>query len=341
MKFRTKDIAQLKDYITEAQHISITTHFNPDGDAIGSTCGMYHYLKALGKDVKIIYPNNIPYSMSFLLQGVDYIVAENNFKQAKKHLQDSELLIMNDINDKSRAGDNLEIVLQEITCKTVLIDHHVKRSFYDLNFSYPDASSTCEVVWNILSRLEKKKVFPVDISTSLYSGIMTDTGSLSYSCNEPELYVVISNLLKSGIVASKVNQKIFDTYSKDRLSLLGYAISKKLRVFDKQRAAFIYLSKQELSKYHYQPGDLEGVVNYCLRLEIVDFCALISERDNKIRLSFRSKDKKIDVNKFARKYWDGGGHVMAAAGKSFLSLEEVVKIFTHQIYNNSFIVEDE
>jgi len=341
MKFKTKDISLFKDYIKQAHSITITTHFNPDGDAIGSTCGMFHYLKSLKKDVKIVFPNNIPYSISFLVQNVDYIVAENNFKQAKKSLQDSDLLIITDINDKSRTGDNLEKVLQEINCTTILIDHHVTKSLYDINFSYPDASSTCEVVWNILSRLEQKKVFSIDISTSLYTGIMTDTGSLSYSCNSPNLYIVISNLLKSGIIASKINQKIFDTYSKDRLNLLGYAISKKLRVFDKQRAAFIYLSKQDLSRFHYQAGDLEGVVNYCLRLEVVDFCALISERDNKIRLSFRSKDEKIDVNKFARKYWEGGGHVMAAAGKSYLSLEEVVKIFTHQIYNKSFFVEDE
>ena len=292
------------------------------------------------KDVCIVVPNYIPHSIEFLLENTDYIIAEADFKKAKKRLQETDLLIIADMNDNSRCGDNLEKILNELNCKKVLIDHHVLPFGYDINFSYPEASSTCEVVWNVLYRLSGKKVFPPDISTSLYAGIMTDTGSLSFSCNDPGLYIVISNLLKSGIKANKINQKIFDTYSKNRLSLLGYAISRKLRVFDKQRAAFIAISLSELEKFNYQPGDLEGVVNYCLKLEGVDFCALISERDKKIRMSFRSKDESIDVNKFARKYWNGGGHVMAAGGKSFMSLSEVVKCFTEQIYNMDFIVKD-
>lgn len=340
MKFKTKDILQLQNYIIEQQNITITTHYNPDGDAVGSATALYHYFKLIMKDVQIVIPNYVPHSIEFLLENTDYIIAEADFKKAKKRLQATDLLIVADMNDNSRAGDNLEKVLNEIDCKKVLIDHHVSPFQYDINFSYPDASSTCEVVWNVLYRLSKKKVFPADISRSLYVGIMTDTGSLCFSCNSPELYVVISNLLKSGIKANKINQKVFDTYSKDRLNLLGYAISKKLRVFDKQRAAFIAVSLEELERYHYQPGDLEGVVNYCLKLEEVDFCVLISERDKKIRLSFRSKDESIDVNKFARKYWNGGGHVMAAGGKSFLSFNEVVKKITKQIYNKEFIVKD-
>ncbi len=340
MKFKTKDILKFQDYIKENENITIITHYNPDGDAIGSTTALLRYFRLIMKDVHIIIPNNVPHSIEFLLENVDYTVAELEFKKAKKRLQETGLLVIADMNENHRAGDNLEKVLNEINCKKVLIDHHVTPSQYDINFSYPEASSTCEVVWNVLYRLSKKKIFPQDISTSLYAGIMTDTGSLSFSCNNPELYGVIANLLKSGIQANKINQKIFDTYSKDRLLLLGYAISNKLRVFDKQRAAFIYLSLSELNRYNYQPGDLEGVVNYCLKLEGVDFCALISERDKKIRLSFRSKDESIDVNKFARKYWSGGGHVMAAGGKSYLSMDEVVKKITYQIQHQQFVVKD-
>lgn len=340
MKVRTKDITLLQEYINSQQSITIITHFNPDGDAVGSSCALYHYFNSLNKDVQVILPNNVPYSLKFLLENVNHIIAEADFKQARKRLQSTDVLIIADMNNNSRSGDSLEKVLNEIDCKTVLIDHHEQPEKYDISFSYPTSSSTCEVVWSVFNRLTKKKVFSQDISICLYSGIMTDTGSLSYSCNNPDLYVVISNLLKSGIKANKVNQKLFNTYTHSRLNLLGYAISKKLRVFEKQRAAFIFLSVEELDKYNYQPGDLEGVVNYCLKLENIDFCALISERDNKIRMSFRSKDESIDVNKFARKYWNGGGHIMAAGGKSFKSLQEVVKIFTEQIYNNDFIVKD-
>ncbi|MGP1514972.1 MAG: DHH family phosphoesterase [Bacteroidales bacterium] len=340
MKFRRKDILLFQEYIKEFKNITIVTHYNPDGDAIGSTTALFRYFKLIMKDVQIVIPNYVPHNIDFLLDNVDYVVAEADFKKAKKRLQETALLIIADMNENSRTGDNLEKVLSVLDCKKVMIDHHIAPFQYDINFSYVHASSTCEVVWNVLNRLSNKKIFPMDISTSLYVGIMTDTGSLSYSCNHPELYMVISNILKSGIKANKINQKIFDTYSKERLGLLGYSISKKLRVFDKQRAAFIYLSVAELDKYHYQPGDLEGVVNYCLRLEGVDFCALISERDKKIRLSFRSKDENIDVNKFARKYWSGGGHVMASGGKSFLPLNEVVKKLTEQIYKKEFIVKD-
>ncbi|MBP3253340.1 MAG: DHH family phosphoesterase [Bacteroidales bacterium] len=338
MKFKRGDILKLQNYIAEKQTVTVITHYNPDGDAVGSGTALFHYLKLLLKDVHFIIPNNVPYSINFLLQDVDYTIAERDFKKAKQRLMQTDLLFMVDINNYSRCGDNLERVLKEISPSTVLIDHHVGPQAYDVVFSYPDASSTCEAVWNVLNRLSGKKIFPQNISRALYTGIMTDTGSLSFSCNHPELYTVIANLLKSGIVASKINQKIFDTYSADRLSLLGYAISKKLKVFPKQRAAFIALSAKELNDFHYQAGDLEGVVNYCLKLEQVDFCALLSERDNKIRMSFRSKDESIDVNKFAMKYWNGGGHVMASGGKSFLPLKQVVEILTKQIYNKEFIV---
>ncbi|MBO6117639.1 MAG: DHH family phosphoesterase [Bacteroidales bacterium] len=338
MKFKTKDILKFQQYIAECNRITIITHYNPDGDAIGSTVALYNYFKLIMKDVHLVIPNYLPYSIEFLVSQTEYTIAEAEFKKAKKRLQETDLLIIADMNANQRAGENLEKVLNEMQCPKVLIDHHIGPQQFDLNFSFPDASSTCEVVWNVLYRLSKKKVFPINISEPLYAGIMTDTGSLSFSCNAPELYIVISNLLKSGIKANKINQKIFDTYTHDRLNLLGFAISKKLRVFEKQRAAFISISAAELKKFNYKPGDLEGVVNYCLKLENVDFCALLSERDNKIRMSFRSKSEDIDVNKFANKYWKGGGHIMAAGGKSFLSLEETVKILTNQIYKKEFIV---
>ena len=193
------------------------------------------------------------------------------------------------------------------------------------------------MVYNILSRLTKQKVLSKEISTALYLGIITDTGSVAYSSDDPEVYSVLHYVLKSGIRASKLHQKIFDTYSFNRLKLLGYAISHKIKVFPKQRAAFIYLSKKELKDFHYQIGDLEGVVNYCLKLEEVDFCAMLTEREDKIRISFRSKDASINVDVFARKYWNGGGHVMASGGKSYDSLDKVVKRLTKQIYNQDFI----
>lgn len=340
MRFKTAEIDELRNILDKTNNISIITHYNPDGDAVGSSVALFHYLKEINKKPVCILPNPFPKNVSFVLKGVDYIVAEKDFKSAKHTISQSDLLLIVDMNTNSRSGENLEKVIQETSCKKVLIDHHVKPDKFDINFSFSDSSSSCEVVYNLLSRLTRKKVFSPIISTALYLGVITDTGSVSYSNDNPEVYMVLSNLLKSGIKASKLHQQIFDTYSFDRLRLLGYAISHKMRVFYKQKAAFIFLSKQELIKYNYKIGDLEGVVNYCLKLEGIDFCAMITEREDKIRMSFRSKDAYIDVNKFARKYWNGGGHVMAAGGKSHDTLSNVVETFTKQIYNQEFISND-
>ncbi len=337
MRFKKQDIQKLKDLINEVENITIVTHYNPDGDAVGSGSAMYHYLKSIGKNVMFIIPNPIPKSIGFVLENVDYIEAEHNFKEAKKILLDTQLLLVLDMNNNSRSGTALENVLNTLACRKVLIDHHVKPDEFDISFSYPVSSSSCEVVYNLLVRLTQQKVFSKEISTALYLGVITDTGSVAYSSDDPEVYSVLYHLLKSGIQASKLHQKIFNTYSYDRMKLLGYAISKKMRVFFKQRAAFIYLSKKELKDFNYQPGDLEGVVNYCLKLEEVDFCALLTEREDKIRMSFRSKDDSLDVDVFARKYWNGGGHVMAAGGKSYEPLDKVVKTLIRQIYNMDFI----
>lgn len=337
MRFITKNIAKLDSLIRNSEKISIVTHYNPDGDAIGSGAAMCHYVKSLDKQATFIIPNPFPKNIEFAVEDVEYLIAERTFKQAKQTVLDSDLLLVVDMNNNARSGDGLERVLNESSAKKVLIDHHVKPDKYDLSFSYPKSSSSSEVVYNILSRLTKQKVLSKEISTALYLGIITDTGSIAYSSDDPDVYSVLHYVLKSGIIASKLHQKIFDTYSFDRLKLLGYAISHKMKVFLKQRAAFIYLSKKELNRFHYKIGDLEGVVNYCLKLGEVDFCAMLTEREDKIRISFRSKDASINVDKFARKYWNGGGHVMASGGKSYESLDKVVKTLTQQIYNQDFI----
>lgn len=336
MRFNRKDIISLAKYIEQSKTISIITHFNPDGDAIGSSSALYHYLKDLNKDILVIIPNSVPEGLMFLLEGTQYVIAEKKFKVAKERLLTSDLLFTLDMNDNSRGGEALELVLNTMQCKRVLIDHHLNPSQYDVSFSYPKASSSCEVLWNVLKRLTNKDIFSKAISTCIYSGIMTDTGSLSYSCNEPNLYVTISKLVQGGVEPNKLNKQIFDSYSLARLRLLGYLISQKMKVFYEHKAAFIYVSKKELDSYSYTAGDLEGVVNYCLKLKGINFCALLSERDNKIRMSFRSKTDDIDVNKFANKYWNGGGHKAAAGGKSTQSLQWVIKQLTKQIENEEF-----
>lgn len=339
MRIFSKDIKLTNEKIDSANYISIIIHNNPDGDAVGAAVAMYKYLTNYRKKkVSIVLPNHPSQSISFVLPE-DYTIAETDFKKAHEILIKTDLLLVLDMNLLNRAGENIEKIFEsenKLPYSTILIDHHVKPERFDVMFSYPESSSTCEIVYNVLTRLTGYKVFDKEISTALYLGIITDTGSLSYSCNDPALYVTISYLLKSGIIANKINQKIFNTYSHNRLNLLGYSISRKMMYFPKQRAAFIYLSKEELNRFKYVAGDLEGVVNYPLKMADVDFSALLSEQDNKIRMSFRSKDESVDVNRFARAFWNGGGHIMASGGKSFLPLDEVVKQLKKQILSEKF-----
>lgn len=339
MRINSRKISDLRTLIDQSKTITILSHYNPDGDAVGSCAAMYRFLHDdMGKDAFVILPNAIKRNISFVLDDIeDHTIAESDFKKAKQRLQQTDLLFIMDMNKLSRAGDNLYKILSTLDCPKVMIDHHVEPEKTDLVFSDPHCSSCCELVYRVLNRLTKRKIFSQPLSTALYLGIITDTGSLSYSNDRSEVYTVLSELIKSGIKASKIHQKISNAYSFDNMRLLGYCISKKMRIYPKQRAAFIYLSKEELKRFNYQIGDLENVVNYCLMLEEVDFGALVTEREENIRMSFRSKDASINVNVFANKYWNGGGHVMAAGGRSTESLENVVKKLEQQIEEKKFL----
>ena len=338
MNFNEKDILTLKKFIENANTITLLSHNNPDGDAIGSTSAMFHYLKEKGKNVVTIFPNNPPEHLKFIHDGVNPIVVEKEFQKAKQRLQESDLLMILDMNALHRSNENLQNIINELSLTKILIDHHEKPETFDLNFSYPDASATCEVVYSLLNTLENKEVFSKAISLPLYCGIMTDTGSLSYSCDHPEIYYIVGNLVKAGLEPRNIHYDIFNKWSEKRMKLFGYATCKKLEIFEKERAAYIWLTKEELKDYDYKTGDLEGLVNECLKLEKVDFGILVSERKDHIKLNFRSKYPTINVEKFASK-WNGGGHIMAAAAKSKEPMEVVREKLKKQIKAKEFLSE--
>ncbi|MDR0790423.1 MAG: DHH family phosphoesterase [Bacteroidales bacterium] len=332
MKLNEANIKTAKALIKKAQRISIITHFNPDADAVGSSIGLYYYLKKRKKDATIIMPNPFPAFLDFFAAGVDMIIASKESKKACKVLMESDLIFCLDFNMIHRVGNQTKDALHDSQATKILIDHHQEpEKGFDVKFSYPSASSTTEVLAHFLTALSGKRAIDFGIAQAIYIGVCTDTGSFSYNCNNAETYSLVSELVGKGVKVDKVHQEIYNTFSENRLRLLGYAIYQKLKVFPQYHAAYICLSNDELRRYRFQPGDTEGLVNYCLNLDGVTFGCLVTERDRVVRLSFRSKSDTVDVNKFARKYWSGGGHIMASGGTYQGKLSDVITALEQQI----------
>lgn len=323
-------IEQFGRMIASADNVVLVGHFNPDGDAVGSTVGVYRYLEAMGKKACIIYPNDYPSNVSCFLEEVEHCIVANGEKAARKYLEEAGLLICLDFNSYSRTCEQIEGLLEAMECGKIVVDHHEDPSEIGLAFCDPAASSTCELVYKILSAYNPEYITK-DCATALYAGICTDTGSFSYSCSRKDVFVVAGELVERGVDVQQVKRQVMDLSSENRLRLLGYMLKEKLRVFPEQGAAYMAISKKELRMFDFKKGDLEGVVNYALRIEGIRFAALITERKESIRLSFRSIGPKIDLNKFAARYWEGGGHVQAAGGTSSLGFELTCRILEDQI----------
>lgn len=316
--------------IEAAGNVVLVGHFNPDGDAIGSTVGVYRYLEAMGKKACIVYPNEYPLAMNCFLKGTEHYIVSNGEKAVRKCLEEADLLMCLDFNRYSRTCEQIEGLLEAMECGKIVIDHHEDPTEIGLLFCDTAASSTCELVYKILSAY-KPEYITKDCATALYAGICTDTGSFSHSCLRKDVFIVSGELVERGVDVQWVKRQVMDLSSENRLRLLGYMLKEKLRVFPEEGAAYMAVSKKELRMFDFKKGDLEGVVNYALKIDGIRFAALISERRDKIRLSFRSLSPKVDVNKFAARYWEGGGHVQAAGGTSSLGLELTCRIFEDQI----------
>ncbi|MCK9162802.1 MAG: bifunctional oligoribonuclease/PAP phosphatase NrnA [Bacteroidales bacterium] len=333
MIFSETEITELKNKIQKSNTITLVSHFNPDGDSIGAVSALSHYLISQNKTIKVIIPNEYPSFLEFVMKNVPHIIASKQSEEAKLAFTETDLIICLDFNSITRVGDMLKDSLLESEKIKVLIDHHLypEKDNFDLIFSKINVSSTSELLYEVMFLLEGDNSFiNKRISQSLYLGICTDTGSFSFSCNERRIYEVVGDLVDNGAEPEFVHQIVYNTYSEQRLRLLGFCLCERLRVFPKHGVAFIYLSKSDLRRFNYQIGDCEGIVNYCLSIEGIEFGALITERADRVRLSFRSKHN-FDVNVFSKTYWNGAGHKKAAGGHSFEKLDTVIERFIKQI----------
>ena len=322
--------------------IVIVPHENPDGDAIGSAIGLAEIVKNLGHTVQIISPGDYPAFLKWFSTEVEIMVFEKNKKNSKAAFKNADVLFCVDFNEAKRAGD-LEKYILEFHQTKVLIDHHPHPvNFCDFTVSEPSYSSTAELIFDVVRQLNFEAHINHEAAEALYTGIMTDTGSFSHNTSNPNTFKVVSQLMVYGINTDKIQSNVYHNFSASRMKLLGYCLNEKMEVFPEYRAAVIFISKEELGRFNYEPGDTEGFVNYPLSINNIVFSALFIEKEDFVKASFRSKGN-FPANAFSRDHFEGGGHLNAAGGETKLPLNEAVEKFRqlleeykHQLKETNF-----
>ena len=322
-----EDINTVKQLFSVPQKVVIVPHKNPDGDAIGSTLALWHYLKNLGQEATIVSPNDYPQFLKWMPGNDEIINFERENSQAKEKIESATLICTLDFNHLGRTGQ-MENLLNSADADFIMIDHHQQPDDY-AKVTYSDVfmSSTCEMVYNFMEFLGDTDKITPEIATCLYTGIMTDTGSFKFSLTTSRTHRVVADLMQKGAQNTEIHHMVYDSNTANRMRLLGIALG-NLVILDELNTAYITLTQEELDSCNYQKGDTEGFVNYGLTLKGIKLAAFFVENREEgiIKISFRSVGN-FSVNQLARKYFEGGGHNNAAGGKSDLSIKETVKKF--------------
>ncbi|HNY08364.1 MAG TPA: bifunctional oligoribonuclease/PAP phosphatase NrnA [Tenuifilaceae bacterium] len=316
----------LRELLVPTNRIVLTTHHNPDGDAVGSVLGLWHILEQVGVHATAVTPNDFPDFLSWM-PGSDTILRFSSSRQkVREVMAGADIIICLDYNGFSRTED-MESLFSASSAKKILIDHHPQpENTFDLSISVVEVSSTSELVFELATEIYGLKAFNADAATCLYAGIMTDTGSFSYACSRGRTLEIAGMLVDSGAVVERIQSLVYNNFSADRMKLLGYCLADKMMVFPEFHAAYIWLTREELKRFNYQMGDTEGLVNYPLSIKGIIFSVIFVENDNHIKVSLRSRGN-FSVNEFARKYYNGGGHLNAAGGKSFQPIDATLADF--------------
>ena len=326
-----QEFQEISALLATPKKIAIIPHRSPDGDAMGSTLALYHYLLKLGQQPVVIAPNEFPEFLAWLPASDSVLIYEQDKEATATVINDSEIIFTLDFNALHRTGD-MEVVLKASSAIFVMIDHHQSPDSY-AKYTYSNTAfgSTCEMVYNFIVGLGHKTYIDKTIATCLYTGIVTDSGSFRFASTTSLTHRVAAELIDLGIENGKIHNNLFDNNSFESLQLLGRALQ-NMRIRPELKTTYITLSQQELDSFNYVKGDTEGIVNYGLAIKGIVFTAIFIEHreENIIKISFRSQGD-FDVNRFAREHFNGGGHINAAGGKSYQSLEDTVKKFENII----------
>ena len=332
MQIANSKIEELRELLLTPQKIVILSHTNPDGDAIGSSLAWAEILKSKGHSVSCIVPNRFPYYLDFM-PGCDTILMYRGEGEGSvvNAVRSADIIFCLDFHTMSRLEGLGDVIDENQHAKRVLIDHHLDPvEDFDLMLSYPEASSTCYLVALVIERLFGAESITKSMAENLFVGMMTDTGNFAFSTLTPDLFRVVSILVNTGIHVPTIHNNVYNTFSEGRARLFGYVINRKMKIFHNGTVAHMSLTSEEMKRFWFQQGDSEGFVNYPLTIKKMKISAMFTEHSDFIRVSLRSRGD-IDVNVFAQRYFNGGGHKNAAGGKSFMSMEDTLKHFEESI----------
>lgn len=320
------DFSHLAITLSQPLNIVLTSHHNPDGDALGSSMAMFHILRQLKHNVKVIIPNDYPDFLKWIPENESIIIYESEQQGiADQAFAESDFVFCLDYNAMNRVG-KMEKALTGAKGHKILIDHHPNPDEKAFNwlFSQVSASSTAELVYEFAHQIGLSRFINKSAAECLYAGIITDTGSFSFACKSPQPYQIVADLIQRGVDPERLHRLIYDTFSENRIRLLGFAINQKMMILPEFQTALITLTRKEMELFDHKIGDTEGIVNYPLSVKHINLSVLLTEREDLIRLSFRSKGK-FPANRIAREYFEGGGHTNAAGGNSYTSMEQTVQ----------------
>lgn len=316
---------QIETEIKAASNIIITSHKSPDGDSIGSSLGLLHFIEKLGKTATVCHPDAAPGFLHWL-DTSSFLVMADQPETVTTAFKEADLVFCLDYNATSRIGPDMQALLEAVTCNIIMIDHHLNpEAFPTLTVSETTASSTSELIVELIEQSGNIALLDQEIGTPLYLGIMTDTGSFSYASAKSRTHEVLAKLLVAGVEHHLIHEALSNNNTVSRLRLQGYAMCEKLEVMEEHQVSVISLSKEELAKYNYQKGDTDNLANQALSIKGMKAAIVFTERDGIMKMSFRSKGKENPVNVLAAEHFSGGGHANASGGMSELSVIETLE----------------
>lgn len=315
---------QIEAEILNASHIIITSHKSADGDSIGSSLGLLHFIEKLGKKAIICHPDPAP-DFLYWLDASSILLMNEEPEQVTAAFLEADLIFCLDYNAVNRVGSDMQALLESTACKKIMIDHHLNpEEFPDITVSETSASSTSELIVDLIEGSGHSALLDEKIGAPLYLGILTDTGTFRFPSVQPRTHEVLAKLLAAGVQHHLIHEYLNDNNTVSRLRLQGYAMSEKLEIMEDYQVAIIPLSKEELVKFNYQKGDTDSLANQALSIKGMKVAIVFSERDGIIKISFRSKGKENAVNVLAAEHFNGGGHANAAGGMSELSVNDTL-----------------
>lgn len=319
-----KNIEALQQLLGSQQKIVITAHANPDGDAIGSSLGMYFYLKALSQtSVSIIMPTAMPDNLSWMNGFDNIMIYDNQSSICNKYLEEATIIFSLDYNGLNRI-ETMQHALKKSAAFKVMIDHHMHpEDFCDAVLSDTTASSTCQLVYEFIQMMEHNELLNLDILNALYVGILTDTGGFRHATSA-RLFKIVGEFLEHGVNNNQLSDWVFNDHSIKSFKLFAHCISNRLEIWEQVNTGVIVIDQEDHQNFNIQRGDLEGIVNFALKIRKLKCAVMITERKDIVKLSMRSKDD-FSVQEICSKHFNGGGHKNASGGSMKISLGEVVE----------------